>query len=67
MEMSTEDFGLSDEPPYLTGPTGRSEGEALRAGIPVGLNKTVFVDFADQIEAFMPVIFNALVKNLKDS
>lgn len=40
MEMSMEDFRR------------RSEGEDLSGSSFVGLNKTVFVDFADQIETF---------------
>jgi len=48
---------LCDETPCLTVATGRPEGGDLIVGIPVVLNKTVFVDLADQIETFFSQAF----------
>lgn len=45
-------FGLCDETPSLMASMDRPEGKDLRIGILVVLNKTVFVDFTDQIETF---------------
>jgi hypothetical protein len=52
LETSADDSGPCDEALCLTFSTGRPKGEDLSIGILVVLNKTVFVDFADQIETF---------------
>jgi len=52
-----DDFGLCDKTISRTDSTCGPEGEGLRVCILVVLNKTVFVDFADQIETFFSQTF----------